>query len=324
MIMQNFVAFLCALIHQKKTKKIPIKLTVQQYKTGNNCRFFSATGYKYMDDDFSDNEKNSQVSIVSDMSVNSNTSKLEEKLDDAETRVNNYHIKGKDIRKEMSETNKDMNEFIDSKYRGLSPDKLREYDQQISLKEGAIHDREQDLKKTNTASITSKIRYALLSNKVMAEKKSLSSFRSKFLEDNLDNLTDRDKNFMDINKEAQENHFRDLTTNGENLSKLRIIINKLKVENKKRSKISSTETNPEVVNPNSDGVNTKGKSSSSYSWDPFEPKNFESGSSPYSPNKGEGSQSHQPNSSHQSNRSLVEDYADPNQEMPDYFGSGDD
>ena len=296
------------------------KKTKKQYKTGNNCRFFSATGYKYMDDDFSNNDNNSQVSIVSDTSVNSNTSKLDEKLVDAETRVKYYHNKGKVLREEMKEADQNMKEFLDKESLKFCGDKS-EYKEQIKLKEDEIYERKQEFIKGRSVSTW---KYNFLSNKVANAYKSLSFYRSKFFEDNSENLTKNDKSFMQVNKEAQDNLFSDLTTNAENISRLSIISKKLKEEIRKRSKISSTETNPEAVNPNSDDVNTKGKSSSSYLWDPFEPKNFKSGISPYNPNKGEGSQSHQPNSSHQSNRSLVEDYADPNQEMPDYFGGGDD
>lgn len=267
----------------KVSNKIPIKLTVQQYKPVNNYRFFSSTGYKYMDEDmgdYSDTDSNSQISEVSDMTVDSKISNPKDKLNSTQERIKSIRDDLQSNRAELKMVNNDLDDLSNRKKNFLSSDKKEVYEAIYNQSKEEIDESIKSQRTKAGGTEKHKRDYDERANEIIGLKSKLVKLCSDFIFGEVKNTySDNEKNEKEIKEEAQENLTRDLTTRRENTFRLIKREKELKSLQKKR---------PDLF----DGNNN---------------------------NSGESSQGAPPNQNNQSNPYSDYDYGNPNNEMQDFF-----
>ena len=274
-------------------------LSVQYNKTVCiiNCRFFSATCYKYVDDELSDS--NSEITVVSDRAVDSNTSDAKNELDENKKRFDHYYDESNKTRKDVKTTTRELNKVLDKKLSALSPEQKLEYSR---ISEDEIYKTSENHKIVRSCSTNvTKIKYIELSD--LATHKQIS--RSRSLAEYIINalghtFTPQDKARLENTLEAQRNLARDLTTLRKNVSNLDKAQNSLKKVLKEQ--LGYTRVDDTNIGESSRGVKRNREALL---------------------NEENTIKRQEIAGSNRSNQSLLDDFADPSGEMPDYF-SGDD
>ena len=285
------------------------KLTLLQNKTVYiaNCRFFSTTNYKYTDDD---SDYHSEISVVSDSTVDSNTSNAENKLKETRKKFEHYHQEGIQTRIDIRSTIEDMDHFLQEKASFLSSEQKREYDSFIEKETKPISEARAKLATNNAFKTEEEKRsYAESMTQITDSSTNLSKQCADFIRGALGHtLTRQDLNRLENIQQAQKYLSRDLLTITANCNILARREDNLK---------KVLDTQQQVTQGQGQG---QGQGDAT---------NIGESSRGVKRNR-EGSLEEQNTtkrqeiaSSNQSNPSLLDDFADPSEEMPDYIG-GDD
>ncbi len=283
-----------------------VQLTVLQNKTVyiTNCRFFSATNYKYTDDDnLLDSDSNSVVSVVSDNTVDSNTSNPKNKLEETKKRLEHYNKEGVETRKDNILTNQWMKDFLAKKSPQLSLEQKQEYNSFIENETKEISEVYNSLSTKSLGNEAEKRKYAELFSQITQRRTNLSKWCADYLSSALGHtFTDGEKGFLENTLEAQRNLSRDLLTIRGNVDKLATRENNLKKVIEKQEQVGFTQGDDTNIGESSRGVKRNREGS-------LDEQNI--------------TKRQEIASSNQTKPSLLDDFADTSVEMPDYFG-GDD
>lgn len=284
-------------------KKLSIGLTVQQYKSVNNCRFFSATGYKYMDEDmnedmndYSDSDSNSEISRISNKTIDSKTSDPDLKLYETRKRIEHNRAEAISSNREIVGVSKEIDKLTISKEHLLSPEDKLVYDSTVSRLQKIVDDsKAKPLNLSNPDGshdyLGSRLGYLRGSTNWTEKVHGLSWFRSKFIHDrHKDSYDINEENTLTVSETAKRNFIRDSISRRENIEHLKSREEKLK----------------EVLNKKDGTTYSQGGGQGTTSTQGSLPVAQENNVAP-----------------RQSGSSLLDDFADLSQEMPDYFG-GDD
>lgn len=260
------------------------------------------------DDNFLDSDSNSEISVVSDRTVDYNASNAENKLQETKKKLQHYSKEAIETCKDIKSTNKDMDNFLNKKSFQLTPEQKQEYDGIIENEKKAISDDSKSLSTKSDGKEGNTRKYAELSSQITMRQIKLSKWSADYISSALGHtFTPQEKDILDNTAEAQSNLSRDLLTLRENINKLATRENDIK------KLINKPEPEPE---PEKVGF-TQGQQDDT---------NIGESSRGVKRNR-EGSLDEQNTtkrqeiaSSNQSNPSLLDDFADPSEEMPDYFG----
>ena len=236
-------------------------------------------------------DSNSEVTVVSNETIGSDTSNAQQKLDETKNRINHYIEESKVTRKDLKNITVDYDKYLKAARSLLIPDNKASYDSIQEVQDGIIREKKDDLYKKSGSGLNRRINTNVTAGQICKEEAEFYEVRKNFLEEKLGHYLPN-KAALDSTAQAHTNLSRDALTLSGNLDKLQSkstmlskIIGKLPKQETGGESSVGVKRNREVSLEQ--GVNTTKQQKTT------------------------------------ADSSLLDDYANVSSEMPDYFGFDD-
>lgn len=236
-------------------------------------------------------DTNSELTVVSNDTLDSDTSNSREKLDKTKDRLTHYLGESKNTRDDFKALTGVYNDYLKKASSHLTYQDKLEYDLLEQTQANQIKDMRKALEIASGSRFNRRIKTNITAGQISNTEGELFALRKQYLDEKLGNNLP-DKAAVDSTAEAHTNLSRDILTLSENLNKLS---DKNTILSKAVGKLPKQETEGE----SSAGVKRNREVSSEQEVNATKQQKTTAGSS------------------------LLDDYADVSSEMPDYFGFDD-